>query len=162
MDLLYISDEAARPQSGVHPAAHLWDYGTNVIDQMEHILEVRQTALNNFGEEVIRTGRPMSDLENALVPIYLYHRYQIEAVSKLIGGVNYAYNLRGDEQTDPEIVDVELQRNAIQSLLQTLDPGVLALPENILDLIPPQPAQIPSSREYFRGCLLYTSPSPRD
>lgn len=151
MGLLYISDEAARPESGVHPAAHLWDYGTDIIDQMDHILEVRQTALNNFGEEVIRMGRPVADLENALVPIYLYHRYQIEAVSKLIGGVNYSYNLRGDEQPSPQIVDADLQRNAVQSLIQTLDPDVLALPENILDLIPPKPAQIPSSREHFRG-----------
>lgn len=155
MDLLYISDEAARPQSGVHPAAHLWDYGTNVIDQMDHILEVRQTALNNFGEGVIRMGRPMADLENALVPIYLYHRYQIEAVSKLIGGVNYAYKLRGDNQPNPEIVDAQLQRDAVESLMQTLRPEVLALPENILDLIPPQPVSTPSSREHFRG---YTNP----
>ena len=155
MDLLYISDEAARPQSGVQPKAHLWDYGTDVIDQMDHILEIRQTALNNFDEEVIRMGRPMADLENALVPIYLYHRYQIEAVSKLIGGVNYAYNLRGDEQTNPEIVSADLQRDAVQSIIQTLKAETLALPEKILDLIPPQSAQTPYSREHFRG---YSNP----
>lgn len=155
MDLLYISDEAARPQNGVHPAAHLWDYGTNVVDQMDHILEIRQTALNNFGESVIQMGRPMADLENALVPIYLYHRYQVEAVSKLIGGVNYSYKLRGDSQSNPEIVDAELQRDAVQSLIQTLQPDVLKLPENILNLISPQPVDSPSSREHFRG---YTNP----
>lgn len=155
MDLLYISDEAARPQSGVHPKAHLWDYGTDVIDQMDHILDIRRTALNNFDEEVIQIGRPMADLENALVPIYLYHRYQVEAVSKLIGGVNYSYNLRGDEQTSPEILDADLQRDAVQSLIQTLQAETLALPEHILELIPPQPAQTPSSREHFRG---YTNP----
>ncbi len=155
MDLLYISDEAARPQSGVHPSAHLWDYGTDVIDQMDHILEIRSVALNNFGEEAIQMGRPMSDLENGLVPIYLYHRYQVEAVSKLIGGVNYAYKVRGDTQSNPEIVDAELQRNAIESLVQTLQPEVLALPEGVLDLIPPQPVGTPSSREHFRG---YSNP----
>jgi hypothetical protein len=155
MDLLYISDEAARPQGGVHPKAHLWDYGTDVIDQMDHILQIRRTALNNFDEEVIRMGRPMADLENALVPIYLYHRYQIEAVSKLIGGVNYAYNLRGDEQTNPEIVSADLQRDAVQSLIQTLRAETLALPEHILDLIPPQSAQTPYSREHFGG---YSNP----
>lgn len=155
MDLLYISDEAARPQSGVHPAAHLWDYGTNVIDQMDHILNIRNVALNNFGEETIRMGRPMADLENALVPIYLYHRYQVEAVSKLIGGINYAYKVRGDDQPNPEIVDAQLQEDAVQSLIQTLRPHVLALPEGVLDLIPPQPVGTPSSREHFRG---YSSP----
>lgn len=157
MDLLYISDEAARPQSGVHPAAHLWDYGTNVIDQMHHILEVRRVALQNFGEDNIQMGRTMSDLENALVPIYLYHRYQTEAAAKLIGGVNYSYKVRGDDQPNPEVVPAEVQRNAIQSLIQTLQPDILALPEDILDLIPPQPSQIPSSREHFSG---YTNPMP--
>lgn len=153
--LLYISDEAARPQNGVHPAAHLWEYGTNVVDQMDHILDVRRSALRQFGEQNIQTGRPMADLQNALVPVYLYHRYQTEAVAKLIGGVNYSYNLRGDGQSNPQVVDGDIQRQAVQSLLESLKPEVLALPEHILDSIPPLPAQIPSSREHFKG---YTNP----
>lgn len=155
MGLLYLSDEVARPAGGAHPDAHLWDYGTDVVAQLGHILDIRRTALNQFGEKNIREGRSMSDLENALVPIYLFHRYQAEATVKLIGGVDFAYNLRGDNQAGPEIVDAETQRSALEAMLKTLDADELALPEHILNLIPPQPGQLGSSREHFRG---YTDP----
>lgn len=153
--LLYLSDEAARPQGGAHPYAHLWDYGDDPVSQLGHILEIRKAALDQFGERNIRQGRPMSDLEDVLVPVYLFHRYQTEATVKLIGGVNYSYNLRGDQQPAPEIIDADLQRNAILAMLNTIDPEVLALPERLLDQIPPRPAQIPQTREHFRG---YTTP----
>ncbi|TVQ04801.1 MAG: DUF5117 domain-containing protein [Balneolaceae bacterium] len=155
MGLLYIADEAAQPQGGAHPHAHLWDYGHDPVAQLSHILDIRQAALNRFGERNIRMGRPMSDLEDVLVPIYLFHRYQTQATVKLIGGVDYAYNLRGDGQPGPRIVDANTQRSALAAILQTLEPEILALPEELLDMIPPRPAMIPSTREHFRG---YTSP----
>ena len=155
MGLLYISDEAARPQGGVHPYAHLWDYGHDPVEQMSHILDIRQAALNRFGERNIRMGRPMSTLQDVLVPIYLFHRYQAEATVKLIGGVDYTYNLRGDGQPGPRIVDANTQRSALAAILETLNPDVLALPEELLELIPPRPAGIPGTREHFRG---YTDP----
>ncbi len=152
---LYLSDEVARPQGGSHPYAHLWDYGADPVAQLDHILGIRRAALNRFGERNIREGRPMSNLEDVLVPVYLYHRYQTEATVKLIGGVDYAYNLRGDHQSGPRIVDSSIQNDALQALLHTIDPEVLALPEHLLELIPPQPARIPQTREHFRG---YTAP----
>lgn len=155
MGLLFLSDEVARPQSGSHPNAHLWEYGSDPVKQLGHILEIREAALNRFGERNIRMGRPMAALEDVLVPIYLYHRYQAEATVKLIGGVDYAYQLRGDHQPGPKIVDAEVQRSALAAMLQTLDPEVLALPEHLLDLIPPRPARISQTREHFRG---YTNP----
>jgi hypothetical protein len=45
-------------------------------------MKVRAKALSQFGENNIRKGTPMAMLEDVLVPIYLFHRYQIEAVSK--------------------------------------------------------------------------------
>jgi hypothetical protein len=155
MGLLYLSDEVARPQGGSHPDAHLWEYGSDVVGQLGHILDIRKAALNRFGERNIRMGRPMSDLEDVLVPIYLYHRYQTEATVKLIGGVDFSYTLRGDGQKGPAIVDNDTQKAALNAMLKTLDAEVLALPENLLDLIPPRPARIPTTREHFRG---YTDP----
>jgi hypothetical protein len=155
MGLLYISDEAARPQSGVHPKAHLWEYGSDAVDQLYHILDVREAALNRFGERNIREGRSMASLEDVLVPIYLFHRYQTEATVKLIGGVDFTYNLRGDGQSGPEVVAGETQREALAALLETLTPEALALPEQILSVIPPRPGGLSSGREQFRG---YTDP----
>ena len=149
--LLYISDNDARPTGGAHPYAHLWEYGEDPTTQLSHILEVRDIALRNFGETVIPLGTPMTYLEDVLVPIYLFHRYQLEATVKLIGGYEYSYNLRGDNQSSPQILDDKMQRTALQEMMKAIDPVHLALPESVLDLIPPRPAGIPSSREQFRG-----------
>ena len=149
--LKYISDSDARPQGGAHPYAHLWEYGHDPVSQLSHILEVREIALKNFGEANIPVGMSMSMLEDVLVPIYLFHRYQLEGTVKLIGGLDYSYKIRGDNQPSPEIVDANTQRKALWEMLKAIDPKVLALPENILDLIPTRPAGIPSTRELFRG-----------
>lgn len=149
--LKYISDSDARPQGGAHPYAHLWEYGTDPATQLTHILEVRKIALSNFGEANIRKGTSMSELEDVLVPIYLFHRYQVEATVKMIGGLDYYYKLRGDNQPSQEIVDATIQRKALQEMMKSIDPQVLALPENLLDMIPTRPAGISSSRELFSG-----------
>ncbi len=149
--LKYISDSDARPQGGAHPTGHLWDYGTDPASQLSHILEVRKIALDNFGKANIPAGTSMSELEDVLVPIYLFHRYQLEGTVKLIGGFDYYYKLKGDNQPDPQIVDEETQRKALAEMMMAIDPEVLAVPENLLDLIPTRPAGISSSRELFRG-----------
>ena len=149
--LKYISDSDARPQGGAHPYAHLWEYGNDPATQLSHILEVRKIALDNFGEANIRKGTAMSELEDVLVPIYLFHRYQLEGTVKLIGGLDYYYKLRGDNQPNPKIVDAATQRKALNEMLKAIDPKVLAVPENLLSLIPTRPAGISSSRELFRG-----------
>lgn len=156
MGLMYITDSDARPQGGSHPYAHLWDYGSNSVSQLGHIMNVRRLALNRFSENNIRTGRPMGYLEDVLVPIYLYHRYQTEATVKLIGGVDYSYSVKGDGQPGPTIVDAQIQRDALEAMLTTLNASELALPQSILDIIPPQPPGFSGSREHFRG---YTNPT---
>lgn len=157
MGLLYLSDEVARPQGGSHPDAHLWEYGSDPVAQLDHIMNIRRAALDQFGEQNIQMGRPMSDLEDVLVPIYLFHRYQTEATVKLVGGVDYAYNLRGDGQPGPTVVNADRQRDALNNLLRTLEPGELALPDHISSLIPPRPPRYSTTREHFRG---YTDPIP--
>ncbi len=149
--LKYISDSDARPQGGSHPYAHLWDYGNDPLTQLGHILEVRRIALKNFGEANIPMGTPMSKLEDVLVPIYLFHRYQLEGTVKLIGGFEYTYKLRGDNQPNPEVVDMGTQLKALDEMLDAIEPSVLALPENILNLIPPRPQGISTTRELFKG-----------
>jgi hypothetical protein len=149
--LRYISDNDARPQGGAHPTAHLWDYGTDVESQLSHILEVRKIALENFGEANIPDGTPMTKLHDVLVPIYLFLRYQLEGTVKLIGGLDYTYKIKGDNQPTPEIVDKRTQERALAEMLKAIDPEVLALPENVLELIPTRPPGMSSTRELFRG-----------
>lgn len=149
--LLFISDYDARPEGGAHPKAHLWDNGETAAEQLQHIMDVREIALNNFAESAIPKGKPMATLEDALVPIYLYHRYQIEGTVKLIGGLDYSYNLRGDGQQGPKPVADDLQRDALDAMLQTVRADVLEMPANIVELIPPRPLGYYDSRELFNS-----------
>ncbi|MDX5437335.1 MAG: zinc-dependent metalloprotease, partial [Pontibacter sp.] len=96
--LLFISDRDARAAGGAHPVAHLWDNGLNAPEELANVLRIREKALKNFSEENIKPGAAMSTLEDVLVPVYNFHRYQTEATSKLIGGLNYTYATRGDKQ----------------------------------------------------------------
>lgn len=154
--LLFISDFDARPQGGAHPDAHLWDYGDDPVAQMSRVLAVRQKALDRFSEANIRPGTPLATLEDVLVPIYLFHRYQLEGTVKLIGGLNYFYNVRGDGQAAPEPVPPGRQRAALDAMLETLEPESLRMPQNVVDLIPPRPLGYYGSRELFNS---YTDPA---
>ena len=150
MGLLYISDQDSRPPGSAHPGAHLWDNGKSAVDELRRISKVRATALQNFSEKNIPEGMPMGYLENVLVPLYLAHRYQVEAVSKVLGGVNYSYAVRGDGQPVNEMVSDDDQRAALAALLETLDPGFLTVPEKVIKLIPPQPLGYRRDRELFK------------
>ena len=52
----------------------------------------------------------MSTLEDVLVPVYLLHRYQTEAASKVLGGLYYTYAVRGDGQKITERIPGAEQR----------------------------------------------------
>jgi len=79
----------------------------------------------------------MSLLEQALLPLYLHHRYQMKSALNTVGGADYYYALRGDNQTPVTIVPGREQRRALENVLLTLDADFLAIPDHILELIPP-------------------------
>jgi hypothetical protein len=147
--LVYITDEDARPLGSAHPHAHLWDNGPDSADELNRILTIRTAALQRFGEDAIKPGVPMAQLEDTLVPLYLLGRYQTEAASKEIGGLDYRYNLRGDGQPNPEIVAPADQKKALAAVLKTLAPETLTLPETILAILPPRPPGLPRTGESF-------------
>ena len=145
----FITDRDARPPSGANPLGHLWDNGVTAVGELKRLNKVRAQGLANFSEKNIPVGAPMGTLENVLVPLYLMHRYQVEAVSKVIGGVNYTYASRGDGQVVNEPISPSVQKEALSTLLITLDPDFLQVPDHIIKLIPPQPPG------YFRGRELF-------
>jgi hypothetical protein len=115
------------------------------------MITVREHALAQFGRDNISDGTPMAELELVLVPLYLGHRYQAEAVSKIIAGIDYSYAVKGSGQEEKtKMVDPQLQDAAIAVLLKTLDPDFLTLPESIINLIPPVPMGYRRGREHFK------------
>jgi hypothetical protein len=149
-NLDYLSDPDARPSSGGHATAHLWDNGDNAIKELSQVLKVREKALADFGLNSIPFGTPLSEIEQTLVPIYNFHRYQVEAVVKLIAGVNYRYEVRDDNAIDGiSSVSADMQQQALAAIIHTLDTQVLALPEALLRLIPPKAYGYSRNRESF-------------
>jgi len=148
--LLYLSDNDARAPGGASPDAHLWDNGTSPIDELRRLSKVRAVALKKFGTSNIPNYTPLAELENVLVPVYLAHRYQVEAVAKIVGGVNYSYAVKGDGQPVNQPVKTEIQKQALTALMETLNPSFLTLPESVIRLIPPQPIGYSRGRELFK------------
>ncbi|MBM3444914.1 MAG: DUF5117 domain-containing protein [Bacteroidetes bacterium] len=146
----FISDRDARAAGGLHPDAHLWDNGNDILSTYDTVMKVRAKALSTFGLQTIRKGTPMAFLEDVLVPVYFHHRYQVEAVSKLVGGMHYNYALKGDGQTITSPLSKSLQQRAMQQMMRSIDPAFLELPSAIASLIPPRPAGYDFNRELFK------------
>ena len=149
--LTFLTDKDARPEGSVHPGTHLWDNGADAVDELKRVSDVRRVALANFTEKKIPMGTPMATLEEVLVPMYMFHRYQVEAAAKVVAGQLYTNALRGDGQPVMSTVPVQEQKRALSALMATIDPAFLALPKSIVALIPPHPFRYnPNPREVFK------------
>lgn len=149
--LRFITDSDARAQNGAHAYAHLWDNGKSASEELENVLKVRAKAISNFSKDNIKTGEPYSVLEDVFVPLYFFHRYQTEAATKLVGGLDYNYAVKGDGQMITKAIDAKTQKEALQTILKTLSAETLAIPQDKLELFPPRAFQYWRTRESFRG-----------
>ncbi|MEG9326346.1 zinc-dependent metalloprotease [Salinimicrobium catena] len=149
--LQFITDSDARASGGAHVNAHLWDNGKSAVEELEDVLEVRKVAIQNFSEDNIRTNEPFSVLEDVFVPLYFLHRYQTEAAVKLIGGLDYNYAVKGGEEDTFKVLEMRLQKGALEEVLRTLSAEVLAIPKEKLDLFPPRAYGYARSRESFQS-----------
>ena len=149
--LRFITDSDARAKSGAHANAHLWDNENDVVKGLDNILAVRDKAINDFSKFNIKSYETYSKLEDVFVPLYFLHRYQTEAVVKLIAGLDYNYATRDDNQTLVKDVSFNRQNKALLSLLKTIDVKNLAIPKSKLKLFPPRAYNYPRTRESFKS-----------
>lgn len=151
--LHYISDADSRAPGSAHPLSHMWDNGGYPTDELAQLLDVRAEAMERFGAGNLNPGQPYAELEEILVPLYFLHRYQVEAVHKIVGGTYYDYAvydgnpLRQEAQVVP--VPAEEQWAAFDGLLATLQPEALIIPDSVLQMIPPKPIGYSRNRESF-------------
>ncbi len=134
---------------GISPQADQWANGTDMGHELERMMDVRAAALARFGVEAIQAGMPMATIEEALVPLYMHHRYQVEATASAIAGVEFTYATRGDGLAPFRRVPPAVQRSALDALLRTIEPGELTLPDQVLGSIPPRPPGYGRHREMF-------------
>ncbi len=140
--MMFISDSDSRPPGAAHPLSSLWDNGDDPIAMLRHEMKVREIGLNDFGLHSVPAGTPLSMLEAKLLPLYLHHRYQLQAAVKSVGGVYYAYAVKALVGTSParfnEIVPADKQRDALNAVLETLEINALAIPPRLLAMLPPR------------------------
>ncbi|MEP1142483.1 MAG: zinc-dependent metalloprotease [Henriciella sp.] len=135
--LRFTADQHGRSVGAAQPFGSVWDNGEDSIEALLETLDVRQIALQNFGLDRLGPDRPTSELNQVIVPIYLYHRYQVAAAAKYIGGLDFAYGINGKSPPLATPVGLEDQQRAIDALLATLEPTQLDLPDRILNLLTP-------------------------
>ncbi|QCX39535.1 zinc-dependent metalloprotease [Aureibaculum algae] len=147
----YISDQDARPAGSAHAYAHLWDNGSDPANELLEVLKIRKNAIANFSKDNIKSSEPYSVLEDIFVPLYFFHRYQTEATSKMIGGLDYSYAVKGGNSQIVKRVSGGIERKALDNLLKTIAVENLAIPEKLLNLFPPRAMGYGRSRESFKS-----------
>ncbi len=131
----YVTDVDSRPLGVAQPWGSLWDDGADPAAELTRMMAVRRAALDQFGLGALKPGEPVANLKRKYVPIYLLHRYQLEAASKLLGGVDFAYAVIGDGRETSSPVPAAQQRAALAALLATLDPKALDTPESLTAML---------------------------
>lgn len=149
--LRYITDQDARPSGSAHYKAHLWDNGNDITADLDNVLKIRKHAISNFSTDNIRSKQPYSVLEDVFVPLYFFHRYQTEAVTKVIGGLDYNYATKGSNELIVDRIDGKTERKALNSLLKTINIDEIAIPKRLLKLFPPRAYGYPRTRESFKS-----------
>ena len=131
----FVSDGDTRPLGSLQAYGAMWDNGEDPAAEFANTLAVRRIALSRFGLDNLPDGAAAADLRRVIVPIYLYHRYQTTAVGRLVGGVDYAYAVKGDGRERADPIPAERQRGALEALMRALSPDVLDMPDSVLDLL---------------------------
>jgi len=150
--LLYITDADSRSPGSAHARASLWDNGSNAVDELERMYKIRQVALENFGARSIKRDTPWSELEEVLVPVYYFHRFQIGAAAKWIGGLEYDYSVKRNNQiTGQKVVDGAAQKKALDAMVKSLSPEFLMLKPELVQALVPKAAEYRRTRESING-----------
>ncbi|RDV24531.1 DUF5117 domain-containing protein [Alteromonas aestuariivivens] len=151
--LKFKTDVDTRASFHASSDGHMWDNGDDPLKAFEQIASVRKRALEQMGLNSIPAGASLSSLEDVLVPIYLLHRYQLEAVVKQVGGLNYEYERKGD-YTAPQgqsVVQAEIQKKAMALMIDASSAPFLTLPDTLLTLLTPTAFGDDVTREHFQG-----------
>ncbi|HEX8849213.1 MAG TPA: zinc-dependent metalloprotease [Gemmatimonadaceae bacterium] len=146
---LFLSDADARPEFSSDPRVSLWDDAATPEEFLRHQMAVRKVAIARFGERNIREGEPVALLQERFVPMYFFHRFALNSVTKAIGGMEYANATRGDALQATRPVPAARQRGALAALMSALQPASLAIPDTVLTLMAPRPFSYGGSVELF-------------
>ncbi|MEO8000477.1 MAG: zinc-dependent metalloprotease [Arenimonas sp.] len=145
----YASDPDSRSSNSAHESGSLWDVPGEPLNGLEQLLKIRRVALARFAEGALPPNRQLGEAERRLVPLYLLHRYQAEAVIRLIGGNNYSYGLVADSDSSSNPVAADQQKRALQAAANLISDETLSIPDSVLNVLSPPSNEYNRSPEDF-------------
>jgi hypothetical protein len=94
----YVTDEDARGPGAAHADAVVRvSPVADAFTALDEALAVRRVALAGFSRAVLPPGRQTGELEERAVLLQLFHRSQVTAVARLIGGARHTYGQAGEK-----------------------------------------------------------------
>jgi hypothetical protein len=144
-DLRYMTNQ----DLDANPNVDQWNNGADAAAELTRMLTVRRAGLERFGETAIQRDQPMALIEEALVPLYLHHRFAVDSAVTVLGGQDYIYAMRGDGRTPVRWAPAAAQRRALDALMGALRIRELTLSSSLLGRIPPRPPGFGRTRELF-------------
>ena len=148
---LFLTDQDARPEFASDPRTNLWDDAATATEFLSRQMTVRDAALKQFGLRNLAAGEPVAVLQDRFVPLYLFHRFGLNAVVRTVGGMEYAFAVNGDGQNATRLIDPARQRAALGMLMHALSPAELSIPDTVLSLMSPAPPGYSGGGERFRS-----------
>lgn len=132
--LKFVSDSDSRPLSTGNPEGALWDDFADPVAELARVMTVRQVALARFDIDAVPSGQDMASLRRAFVPIWLLHRFQVEAAAKSLGGVASPSALVGDGAR-VTTVPAGQQNAALEALIAALSVEALTVPSRLQPIL---------------------------
>src|SRR5262249_11692600 len=126
-----------------------YDWGPDPVAWLATTARVRRVVLARFGVDQLAPGDPVSALQERFNLAYLYHRFGIQAAQQYVGGQYQTNAVKGDGQTPTAWVPAEKQKEALQRLLDVLEPASLDVDDRLLSALVPQPSGTAPTRERF-------------
>ena len=150
--LRFIGEADSRAKGASHAYASLWDNGSDPVAELIRLGKVRAQAIDDFSNLALLAKQPMGELSDTFVPVYLLTRYQIAAAAKFIGGTDYNY-YDGMDGESWHYLAPQLQKSALDALVQTLQPSALAISQPLQEALVPKSGNYNRSRESFDSGL---------
>lgn len=137
--------------SSSHPEASVWVNGEDMVEELERVMAVRSYLISHFDETAIRPEEPQYKLNERFIPVYLHHRYNLTAATKTIGGMRFRYGLREDPINSSQLIRGDEQREALELLMDALEPGQLDIPGRVKELMAPRAYGQQQARSAFHS-----------
>jgi Met-zincin/Domain of unknown function (DUF5117) len=126
-----------------------YDWGPDPVAWLRTVQAVRRVILERFGPGQLKKGAPVYELQQRFSLAYLYHRFGIQAAQQYVGGVYQTNALAGDGQVPRAVVPAAKQKEALDLLMEALEPANLEIPERIVAALVAAPGSEAPTRERF-------------